>query len=64
MINKIHGNNDAVGLTTKLILGSDKQKFGKSKGGALWIKRELKDAFKCYQYLLNQDDNSASRLLL
>lgn len=64
MINKLFGTSSAVGITTKLMLDSDNQKFGKSKGGALWIKKELKNAFKCYQYLLNQNDESACKLLL
>lgn len=57
------GFDDAVGLSTPLLLDSQGKKFGKSQAGALWIDAELLSPYQFHQYFLNVEDRDAMKLL-
>ncbi|VEU81196.1 tyrosine--tRNA ligase [Haploplasma axanthum] len=63
LIRKTHGDTDAVGLSSPLLLKADGTKFGKSESGALWIDSELTTPYEIYQYFLNTSDDDISRYL-
>lgn len=50
LIRKVVGDNDAIGISSPLLLKSDGQKFGKSEGGAIWLDPELTSPYELYQY--------------
>jgi len=57
LIRKELGNdNDAVGMSSPLLLKSDGEKFGKSEGGAIWIDENLTTPYELYQHFLNTSD--------
>ena len=56
LIRKELGKNEAVGLSSPLLLKSDGEKFGKSEGGAIWLDSELTTPYELYQYFLNTRD--------
>ncbi len=57
-------DNEAVGITTNLLLDSNGKKFGKSSGGALWLDKNLCSPYKLYQYLINIADQDVEKMLL
>ncbi len=64
LIRKTMGDkNDAVGLSSPLLLKADGTKFGKSESGALWIDKELTSPFELYQYFVNASDKDVSNYL-
>jgi tyrosyl-tRNA synthetase len=63
LIRKTLGENDAVGLTSPLLLKSDGQKFGKSESGAIWLDEELTSPYEVYQYFFNTSDSDISKYL-
>ncbi|HLT00281.1 MAG TPA: tyrosine--tRNA ligase, partial [Acholeplasma sp.] len=50
LIRKVVGENDAVGLSSPLLLKADGTKFGKSETGALWLDENLTSPYELYQY--------------
>lgn len=56
LIRRVLGPNDAVALSSPLLLKSDGTKFGKSESGALWLDKELTSPYELYQYFLNGSD--------
>ena len=56
LIRKLEGDNDAVGVSSPLLLKSDGQKFGKSESGTVWIDENLTSSYELYQFLLNTAD--------
>ena len=56
LIRKLEGDNDALGLSSPLLLKADGTKFGKSESGALWLDENLTSPYTLYQYFLNVDD--------
>ncbi len=69
IIRKIEGPNQTVaGVTTKLLLKSNGDKFGKTNTSDgndenIWLAKDKTSTFKIYQYLLNQPDSDVSTLL-
>ena len=67
IIRKIEGpNKDVAGITTKLLIKSNGDKFGKTndvKNENIWLSKNLTSTFKIYQYLLNQPDYDVEQLL-
>jgi len=63
LIRKKHGNVDALGLSSPLLLKADGQKFGKSESGAIWLDENLTSPYEVYQYFLNTADQDISRYL-
>lgn len=63
LIRKMIGENDAIGMSSPLLLKSDGQKFGKSEGGAIWLDPELTSPYEMYQYFLNTADEDAPEVL-
>jgi tyrosyl-tRNA synthetase len=64
LIRKIEGDqNQAVGLSSPLLLKADGSKFGKSESGALWIDKELTTPYEIYQYFLNASDQDVINYL-
>jgi len=63
LIRKIEGENDAIGISSPLLLKSDGQKFGKSEGGAIWLDAELTSPYELYQYFLNTPDEDVVEVL-
>lgn len=63
LIRKEVGENDAIGMSSPLLLKADGTKFGKSEGGAIWIDEELTSPFELYQYFLNTNDADISNYL-
>lgn len=63
LIRKVVGKNDAVGLSSPLLLKSDGEKFGKSESGAIWLDKELTSPYEVYQYFLNTSDDDISKYL-
>lgn len=57
LIRKVKGKNDAIGLSSPLLLKSDGKKFGKSEGGAIWLDEDLTTPYELYQYFLNSNDD-------
>lgn len=56
LIRKVEGKNNAVGLSSPLLLKADGTKFGKSEGGAIWLDEELTSPYEMYQFLYNSTD--------
>lgn len=56
LIRKIVGDNDAIGISSPLLLKEDGEKFGKSESGAIWLDPELTSPYELYQYFLNTSD--------
>lgn len=56
-------NNDAVGITTNLLLNSSGKKFGKSENGAIFLDGQITSPFTMYQYFYNQLDADIEQLL-
>ena len=56
LIRKELGKNEAVGMSSPLLLKSDGEKFGKSETGTIWIDEELTSPYELYQYFLNSND--------
>lgn len=56
LIRKVKGENEALGMSSPLLLKSDGTKFGKSESGALWLDRNLTSPYEIYQYFLNTTD--------
>lgn len=56
LIRKFEGENDALGMSSPLLLKADGQKFGKSESGALWLKKEYTSPYEIYQYFINTSD--------
>jgi tyrosyl-tRNA synthetase len=64
LIRKVAGDkNDAVGLSSPLLLKADGTKFGKSESGALWIDENLTSPYELYQYFVNTSDKDVSQYL-
>ncbi len=64
LIRKTEGDkNDAVGLSSPLLLKADGTKFGKSESGALWIDQTLTSPYELYQYFVNASDKDVSNYL-
>ncbi len=64
LIRKTMGDkNDAVGLSSPLLLKADGTKFGKSESGALWIDENLTSPYELYQYFVNASDKDVSNYL-
>lgn len=63
LIRKKLGENDAIGMSSPLLLKSDGQKFGKSEGGAVWIDPNLTSPYELYQYFLNTADDDVVEVL-
>ena len=63
LIRKVVGDNDAIGISSPLLLKSDGQKFGKSEGGAIWLDPELTSPYELYQYFLNTPDEDVIEVL-
>ncbi len=64
LIRKLEGeNNEAIGLSSPLLLKADGSKFGKSESGALWLDRELTSPYELYQYFLNASDQDIENYL-
>jgi len=64
LIRKVKGDkNDAVGLSSPLLLKADGTKFGKSESGALWLDENLTSPYELYQYFVNASDQDVSSYL-
>ncbi|MDR2822547.1 MAG: tyrosine--tRNA ligase [Acholeplasmatales bacterium] len=57
LIKKKSGHEDAIGLSSPLLLKADGEKFGKSESGALFLDKNLTSAYEVYQYFLNTRDS-------
>lgn len=56
-------NKDIFALTIPLLTNKKNEKFGKSSGNALFIKKDLTSPFKLYQYILNTPDDQVFKYL-
>lgn len=56
LMRRMIGKNDALGLSSPLLLKQDGAKFGKSEHGALYLDQELTSPYDIYQYFLNTSD--------
>ncbi|PKK97018.1 MAG: tyrosine--tRNA ligase [Tenericutes bacterium HGW-Tenericutes-3] len=64
LIRKVEGDqNQAVGMSSPLLLKADGSKFGKSESGALWLDADLTSAYEIYQYFLNASDEDVPNYL-
>ncbi len=64
LIRKIEGDkNQAVGMSSPLLLKADGSKFGKSETGALWLDANLTSPYEIYQYFLNAADADVENYL-
>ncbi len=64
LIRKIEGDqNQAVGMSSPLLLKADGSKFGKSESGALWLDANLTTPYEIYQYFLNASDEDVENYL-
>ncbi len=64
LIRKIEGDqNQAVGMSSPLLLKADGAKFGKSESGALWLDGNLTSPYEVYQYFLNASDADVGNYL-
>ncbi|MFA5693451.1 MAG: tyrosine--tRNA ligase, partial [Acholeplasmataceae bacterium] len=57
LMRKVIGKNDAVALSSPLLLKSDGEKFGKSESGTIWLDPNLTTPYELYQYFLNTSDD-------
>lgn len=51
------------GLTFPLLTDSEGKKFGKSEGGAIWLRAEFLTPYQFYQYLFKTTDADVVRFL-
>lgn len=51
------------GLTFPLLTDSEGKKFGKSEGGAIWLRAEFLSPYQFYQYLFKTTDADVVRFL-
>ena len=64
LIRKVEGDqNQAVGMSSPLLLKADGSKFGKSESGALWLDANLSSPYEVYQYFLNASDADVANYL-
>ena len=57
-------NHDAAGVTTKLLVNSHNEKFGKTSSNTnIWLDPNLTSPFALYQFLLNLPDNDIKKML-
>lgn len=63
LIRKQHTHNQALGLSSPLLLKADGTKFGKSESGTLWLDDTLTSPYTLYQYFLNASDNDVLNYL-
>lgn len=64
LIRKIEGDkNQAIGMSSPLLLKADGSKFGKSETGALWLDANLTSPYEIYQYFLNASDADVENYL-
>ncbi len=63
LIRRVVGKNDAVGLSSPLLLKADGTKFGKSESGAIWLDENLTSPYEMYQYFLNSSDEDIETYL-
>lgn len=64
LIRKLEGDqNQAVGMSSPLLLKADGSKFGKSEAGALWLDANLSSPYEVYQYFLNASDADVENYL-
>jgi tyrosyl-tRNA synthetase len=63
LIRKLEKTNDALGISTPLLLNSDGNKFGKSEKGILWLNPSMTSPYDLYQYFLNVSDKEAINYL-
>ena len=63
LIRKLEGDNDAVGVSSPLLLKSDGQKFGKSESGSIWLDENLTSPYEMYQFLINSTDSDVINYL-
>lgn len=63
LLRKMIGDNNAIGMSSPLLLKSDGQKFGKSEGGAIWLDAKLTSPYELYQYFLNTPDEDVIEVL-
>jgi tyrosyl-tRNA synthetase len=64
LIRKLEGEaNEAIGLSSPLLLKSDGSKFGKSETGAVWLDKDLTTPYELYQYFLNASDQDVENYL-
>lgn len=57
LMRRVIGKNDALGLSSPLLLKQDGTKFGKSESGAIYLDEELTTPYEVYQYFLNTSDD-------
>ncbi len=57
-------NEQAFGLTFKLLTTADGVKMGKSMKGAVWLDEEKTSAYDLFQYMRNVDDRDVEKFLL
>ena len=53
----------ACGLTTPLLTKTDGTKFGKTKGGAVWLSAEKTSVYRFYQFLIQVEDAQVMQLV-
>ena len=63
LINNIHDNSMASGLTTNLLLKPNGQKFGKTEKGTIWIDPQKTNMFDFFQFFYNQPDEEVIKLI-
>lgn len=56
--------DDVFVFTTNLLTDENGQKFGKSLGEPIWLDKKMYSPFSLYQFLLNQSDEQAEKILL
>lgn len=57
-------NEQAFGLTFKLLTTADGVKMGKSMKGAVWLDEEKTSSYDLFQYMRNVDDRDVEKFLL
>lgn len=64
LIKKVHGNDvDVSGITINLLTDENGNKIGKTQGVPMWLDIEKTSAYTIFQYLINQTDQMAAKLL-
>ncbi len=51
-------------FTTNLLTDENNEKFGKSLGKPIWLDKNMYSPFNLYQFLLNQSDSQAEKIML
>lgn len=64
MMNKLHPQNDFLGLTITLMTDKFGNKIGKSAGCNLWLDSKLTSPFDIYQYFYNLDKEALHRIAM